>query len=354
MQKIIKMRWEIRSLMSMMAYFGVAVISAILLMAVTATQGEARELVLNSGVSETHPQAAAVARFAELVKQRSGGKLTVKVVLNAKLGDNLESIIKLQQGTLDVALPDTAVLTMMVSGFGLINFPFLFNSEAEVDSLMDSHYAEKLNENLDKIGLIGLGYWGNGFRHISNDVREIKQIADLRGLRIRVIQNPLYFDMFQAMGANPVPLPFPDVYTAMEQKTINGQENTLIQFEATKFYKVQKYLTLTRHSYSMAAMLFSKKTWESLTPDERTMIKATALEVRDYDRTLMRSNDEAILLRLKKDGMQISELSGIERSELRKMTRPVMEKYKVKFGNEWSQELYFAMMRQEVAKFKSN
>ena len=199
-----------------------------------------------------------------------------------------------------------------------------------------------------------MGYWGNGFRHISNDVREIKQIADLRGLRIRVIQNPLYFDMFQAMGANPVPLPFPDVYTAMEQKTINGQENTLIQFEATKFYKVQKYLTLTRHSYSMAAMLFSKKTWESLTPDERTMIKATALEVRDYDRTLMRSNDEAILLRLKKDGMQISELSGIERSELRKMTRPVMEKYKVKFGNEWSQELYFAMMRQEVAKFKSN
>jgi tripartite ATP-independent transporter DctP family solute receptor len=316
-------------------------------------QSAPRDIRIAIGVDEKHPKGLAVLKFAELLKESSGGKLTATLHANGKLGGDAKTITEMQRGTLEMAVPDTATLVSQIKGFGIINFPFLFSSEADADVLLDGQFGQKLNASLEKIGLVGLGFWENGFRNVTNDVRDITRLDDFRGLRIRVIENPMYIETFKALGAMPVPLPFPEVYANLQDKKIDGQENPLVTIQSSKFYKVQKYLTLTRHTYSVWIFLMSKQMWDKLSREEQALIKSAAAETLRYERSMMRSNSAAIVEDLRKAGMTIHEPSSVQRSDLRRITRPIIDKYKKEFGEEWTLALYLGMVDNELTKFKA-
>jgi tripartite ATP-independent transporter DctP family solute receptor len=241
---------------------------AALLLAVPASaQIQERTLKLGIGLNEDHPQALAVKRFGEIVGQKTGGKIKVRLYASGSLGNDTTMISALRGGTQEMTVPDSSTLVGLIKDFGVINFPFAFNSEQEADAVLDGPFGAKLLAKLPDKSLIGLAFWENGFRQVTNSRRPIATAADISGLKLRVIQNPLFIDTFSALGANALPLPFPEVYTALEQKTVDGQENPTATIMSSKFYEVQKYLAMTRHIYSVWVVLLSKKAWDSMSAE---------------------------------------------------------------------------------------
>ncbi|HEY8099910.1 MAG TPA: TRAP transporter substrate-binding protein [Burkholderiaceae bacterium] len=314
-------------------------------------QVNVREIRVGIGLSDTHPQGLAVTKFAELVAKRSEGKIRVRLHANGTLGNDQSMIEDLKTGKLEMCVPDTATLVPQVSGFGILNIPFLFTTETDADALLDSPFGDKLQAKLQEKGLVGLGFWENGFRSVTNNARPILQLEDMHGLRMRVIKNPLYIDMFNALGSTPVPMPFPEVYNALHDNKIDGQENPLATIQNSKFYSVQKYLTLTRHAYSAWVLLMSKKLWDELSPQEKAIIKESALEARDFERKTIRANNGFLLELLKKEGMTINEVSTLEHSKLRMAARPITKKYQKEFGKDWSDAMYLGLTANEMKKF---
>src|SRR3712207_2592713 len=202
-----------------------------------------RTIKVGIGLTADHPQGQSVTKFADLVKEKSGGKLNVRLFAGGAVGNDVTMISALQGGTLEMTVPDTSTLVGVagLKDFGLINLPFLFNKSEEADAVLDGPFGQRLLAKLPEKGLIGLGFWENGFRHVSNSRRPITKAEDFSGLKLRVIQNPLFIDTFAALGAAPQPMPFPEVYTALEQRVVDGQENPLATILASKFYEVQKH-----------------------------------------------------------------------------------------------------------------
>ena len=198
---------------------------------------------------------------------------------------------------------------------------------------------KKLLEKLPAKGLVGLSYWDHGFRVLTNSRRPVTKMEDIQGLKIRVQQIPVFIDTFTTLGANAVPLPFPELYTALETKTVDGQENPFVSIEVTKFYEVQKYASNTRHAYSPLLVLASKKFWDQLSDDERTLLLDAAKETQPYERETSRSLDAKAAEELKSKGMTITEISSEERSRMREKLKPVIEKHYTTISGALVQEL---------------
>ena len=198
---------------------------------------------------------------------------------------------------------------------------------------------KKLLEKLPAKGLVGLSYWDHGFRVLTNSRRPVAKMEDIQGLKIRVQQIPVFIDTFTTLGANAVPLPFPELYTALETKTVDGQENPFVSIEVTKFYEVQKYASNTRHAYSPLLVLASKKFWDQLSDDERTLLLDAAKETQPYERETSRSLDAKAAEELKSKGMTITEISSEERSRMREKLKPVTEKHYTTISGALVQEL---------------
>jgi TRAP-type transport system periplasmic protein len=191
--------------------------------------------------------------------------------------------------------------------------------------------------------LIGLGFWENGFRHVSNSRRPITKAEEFAGLKLRVIQNPLFIETFAALGSSPQPMPFPEVYTALEQKVVDGQENPFATILASKFHEVQKHAVQSSHIYSVWAFLMSKRFWDRLSPDEQKIVTDAALEARDYERKTIRAFDAKALEELKAKGMQVTTLPAEEVAKLREKTKPVWTKFTKEFGEESAAEMLAAV-----------
>ena len=254
-----------------------------------------------------HPIGMGAQKFADLVSQKSGGKITVKLFPNGTLGGDVQTVSALQGGTIDMTALSSGILSGQVKEFVIFDLPFLFNNGREADAVVDGPIGKRLGERLTEKGLVALGYWELGFRNLTNSKHPVAKLEDFQGLKIRVIQSPIYIDLFNALGANAVPMPFPEVYQALEQKVVDGQENPLKSIELSKFYEVQKYLSITRHIYSPLSILISKKTWDRLSKDEQKVIQDAATESLDYQRKVARGEDEKSLDLLKKS-MTVSEL----------------------------------------------
>ena len=238
--------------------------AAVLMAAMVGPVSAQKVLKVGIGLSDDHPQGLAVKKFAELVAQKSGGKVTAKLFGSGSLGNDVTMVSALRGGTQEMVVPDSSTLVSLVKDFGVLNLPLTINTEAEADALLDGPFGKKLLDELPEKGLIGLGFWENGFRHVTNSRRPIAKAEDIAGLKIRVIQNPLFIDTFASLGANAVPMPFTELYSAMEQKAVDGQENPTATILASKFFEVQKHLALTKHIYSVWVLLMAKKTWDTL------------------------------------------------------------------------------------------
>jgi tripartite ATP-independent transporter DctP family solute receptor len=302
---------------------------------------QTRNIKVGIGLTADHPQGQAVTKFGELVSQKSDGKIKVKLFAGGLLGNDVSMVSSLQGGTQEMTIPDTSTLVGIagLKEFGLINLPFVLNSSQEADELLDGPWGQKLMAKLPEKGLVGLGFWENGFRQISNNRHPINKAEDISGLKLRVIQNPLFIDTFKALGANALPMPFPEVYTALETGTVDGQENPLATLIASKFYEVQKHTVISNHIYSVWAFLISKKFWDKLSPDEQKILTEAANEATAFERKTIRAFDATALEEIKAKGVQVTTLSDEETAKLRELTKPVSVKYTQEFGEAGAKEM---------------
>lgn len=279
-----------------------------------------------------HPHGIGAKKFGELLEQKSGGKMKAKAFGGGSLGGDAQVISSLQGGVVEMTLVSPGLLTGLIKEFSVFDLPFMFTSYREVDAVMDGPVGTRLLDMLTDKGLIGLGYWDHGFRNITNARRPINKMEDISGLKVRVIQIPIFIDTFSALGANPVPLPFPELYTALETGTVDGQENPFASIETSKFYEVQKYAATTGHVYNPLVAIFSKKIWDKLTEDERRIVQEAATEAGLYERKVSREANEKSMQTLRGEGMQITELSGEEIDRMRQKVKPVTDKYTQSIG----------------------
>jgi tripartite ATP-independent transporter DctP family solute receptor len=270
-------------------------------------------------------------KFVELVAKKSGGKMKAKVFGGGALGGDLAVVSSLQGGTIEMTQMNASLLSGVVKDFAVLDFPFLFESEKEAYAVVDGPVGKKMFDKLPEKGLVGLAYPELGFRHISNSKRPVQKAEDLQGLKIRVIQTPVYIDTLNALGANAVPLPFPEVYSALEQKTVDGATNPLVTIPVMKFDEVQKYLTLTRHQYNPQAILVSKKFWDQLSNDEKKVLQDAAKEATEFEREVSRRKNAEALEVLKKK-LQVYELPPAEIAKMREKTKPVWDKHTASVG----------------------
>jgi tripartite ATP-independent transporter DctP family solute receptor len=292
-----------------------------------------------------HPQAEGAQKFADLVAAKSGGKITVKLFPGGTLGGDLQTVSALQGGTVEMTVLNAGILAAQAKEFGIYDFPFLFGSPEEADAITDGPFGQKLLARLADKNLVGLGYWELGFRHLTNSKRAVTKADEIAGLKVRVIQSPIYIDLFTALGANAVPMPFPELYPALEQKAVDGQENPTTTIRASKFAEVQKYLTLTRHIYNPQAVLMSKKLHDSLSPAEKKLIADAMNEATTFQRGISRVQANVALDDLKKAGMQVSELPPAEVQKLRDKVKPVVDKHTEKVGADTVKEVYAALAK---------
>jgi tripartite ATP-independent transporter DctP family solute receptor len=281
----------------------------------------------------THPAVMGAEKWAELVKQKSGGKMQIKVFANGVLGGDVQALSAVQGGTIDFTALNSGILQTQVKEFAIFDFPFMFENGKEADTILDGAFGKKLAELLPAKGLVNLAYWELGFRELTNSKRPISKLEDLAGLKIRVIQSPIYIETFNALGANAVPMPFTEVYTAMEQKIIDGHENPFSVVESSKLYEVQKYLTVSNHIYNPQSLLASKKKWDALTKDEQNLLLSTAAEATKWQRENSRKLAEESLTTLKKT-MQVNVLSSEEIAKIRTKIKPVIDKFSASVGPE--------------------
>lgn len=234
---------------------------------------------------------------------------------------------------------NSGILASQVKEFGVFDLPFLFGNEKEVEAVVDGEFGKRMHAKLLDKGIVGLAYFELGFRHLTNNRRPIHKADDIAGLKLRVIPNQINVDWVTALGANPTPLPFPELYAALEQRAIDGQENPLTVIQANKFYEVQKYLTLTYHQFNPQSVMISKKFWDTLGPEDRKIIQDAAVEAARYQRTQARAQTATALEALKAAGMQVSELPPTETAKLREKMKPVVAKHAALIGEATVREL---------------
>ncbi|MBA4256947.1 MAG: ABC transporter substrate-binding protein [Polaromonas sp.] len=284
--------------------------------------------------SAGHPIVLGMEKFAEIVAAKSGGKLAVKVFPGGTLGSDQANVTGIQAGTLEMASMNSGIFASQIKEFAIYDFPFMFANTKEADAVLDGTFGKGLHAKLADKGIVGLAYYELGFRNITNGKRPINTLADLEGLKLRVIPNPINVDWVKALGANPTPLPFPELYAALEQGAVDGQENPVATINSAKLYEVQKNLALTNHQYNPQSVVISKKFWEKLTPAEQKIIQEAATESAKYQREQARAMAAGILDNLKKNGMKVTELSSADMNSLRDKMRPVTAKYAVSVGQE--------------------
>jgi tripartite ATP-independent transporter DctP family solute receptor len=289
--------------------------------------------------SMDHPQGMGAKKFADLVEQKSGGKIKVRIFPGGQLGGDLQNVSALQGGTLDLMVLNAGLLVGIVKDFAVLDLPFLFNTAEEADAVVDGPVGQKLFDKLPEKGLVGLGYFELGFRNVTNSKRPIAKAEDFQGIKLRVLQSPLFIDLFNTLGANTVAMPFPEVYTALEQGVIDGQENPVTVIFDTKFQEVQKYLSLTRHIYNAQSVIMGKKTWDKFSDEEKKIIQSSLDEAETYQRQVSRQKSTQVLEDLKKAGMQVNEVSPQEISRIREKIKPVVDKYTKEVGDALAAEV---------------
>ncbi len=269
------------------------------------------------GLNEQSNQGRATKVFADEVDKLSGGKMKIRAFGAASLGSDDQMQKALMGGAQEMMVGSTATLMGITKEMALWDTPFLFNNAQEADAVLDGPVGQKIKAKLEEKGLVGLVYWENGFRNLTNNKRAVAKLEDLDGIKLRVMQNNVFLDSFKALGANAIPLPFSELFSALETKAVDGQENPYNTILSSKFYEVQKYLTVTNHVYSPWIVTVSKKFWDGLSVAEKKVLMDAAVKSREFERKDTRDEAAKALADLKGKGMQINELSATEAGRMR-------------------------------------
>ncbi len=299
---------------------------ALFVSAVSAQEVQERTIRWGHLNNTDHPVSFGVKKFAEILLAKSGGKLQVREFASSQLGNELQQQSALRGGTQEMLSASTTSLATVVPEFGLLDFPFIVSTTDQADALVQGAFGKAMIEVLPQRGLIGLGYWGLGFRNVTNSKHPIAKLEDFSGLKLRVIPNPVYLESFSAFKANPIPMAFGELYSALETRTVDGQENPYTVILSNKFYEVQKYVSATGHTFTENIILVSKIFWDKLSPAEQRMMHEAYVESRDYQKEQTRLQTEKALSELQAKGMQYNPVAPEELERMRKAVQPVVEK----------------------------
>jgi TRAP-type transport system periplasmic protein len=302
---------------------------------------DVRERTLKLGLQNPkgHPVVTGAEKFAEIVAAKSGGRIKVNLFPGGVLGSDAATVLAVQNGTVEMTVLNSGILATQAKEFAVYDFPFLFANAKEADAIVDGPFGKAMHAKLADHGIVGLGYWELGFRDLTNGRRPIHTVDDIAGLKLRVIPNPINIDWVKALDANPTPLAFTELYAALEQRAVDGQENPVSVILANRFAEVQKYLTLTHHQYNPQSVIIGRKLWDQLNPAERQILQDAAVQAGLYERQLSREQASSDIEQLKKAGMQVTELPAAELAKMRERMKPVVEKHAATVGPATVQEL---------------
>lgn len=298
-----------------------------------------------TSLPDSHPQTLGARKFAELVDKKSNGRIKITVFSGAQLGSDQQMQAALRGGTQEFTAPSTATLANLVKEFGVFGLPFSFASEKQADAVFDGPFGQGMLAKLTEKDLIGLAFWENGFRHFTNSKRAIVKAEDLAGIKVRTMQNNLYIDLFAGLGANAIPMPVNELYTALETKAVDAQENPYTVVQAQKFYDVQKYLSTTGHAYDAQVLIASRKFWDKLSTADKTLMQDAAREATLYQRQTSRELNGKARAELAKTGMQINDVSDAERQRMREKLQPVIAKHQAAVGEDTAKAFFEAIAK---------
>ncbi len=305
--------------------------------------GETKLMKLAVVTPEERSLTQGLYKFQEIVERETNGSIKVEVHPNGALGGDREVLEGLQLGTIEGTTVSTGPVAQFAPRFAMFDLPFLFTDVDVAYEVLDGPIGVDLLNDLPEQGIIGLNYWENGFRHMTNDVREITLLEDIKGLKIRTLENDLHIDMWRELGANPTPMAFTELFAGLQQGVVDGQENPVGNVTTSNFYEVQEYLTKTGHIYNASLFLISKGFWDTLTEEEQAIMTKAADEARDYQRELNQQEELEAYDFLEENGMTITELSQDEQKKIFEKVQPVYEKYAASIGEDLVNELLDAV-----------
>lgn len=300
------------------------------LVALPAQAQEIKERTIRWGhlTNTGHPISLGVQKFAEILEQKSGGKMKVREFGGSQLGNEQQQQAALRGGTQEMFTNSPTSLVGLVKEFGALDLPFTFTNINEATAVVDGPFGKMLLDKLAEKDIVGLAFWDlGGFRNVTNSRRPITKLEDFQGLKVRVIGNPVYIDTFKQLGSNPVPMAFAELYTALETKAIDGQENPYPIILNSKLFEVQKYLSNTNHTFSMNLVQVSRKFWDSLSPTEQRLMREAAAESTVYQRRVAQELTQAAVTELKGKGMVINEIAPAEMARMRQATASIGDKF---------------------------
>jgi tripartite ATP-independent transporter DctP family solute receptor len=282
------------------------------------------KLTLGHGAAPGNPRHEAAAKFAELVKAKTGGRIEIQVAHSAQLGDDAAMVTALRSGTLDLSANSQGAVSTVIPEYAALGLPFLFSDAKQAWALMDGPIGEELAKRSAAKSMVVLGFWDNGIRHVTNSKRAIKSPVDMKGLKLRTPPDAMTVDITQALGADAQQIKFAELYVALQQGVVDGQENPLTNIASAKLYEVQKYLTLTGHKYEANPFVISKRTWDRLSPADQKVFTEAAAEATQAQRKLSKEADEKLVAELKAKGVQID---TVDRKAFVEATKPVYAKW---------------------------
>ena len=316
---------------------GVAALAVLLAVVLTGAAFAAPEYVIKVGYILPENQSDHIIMrdvFKKDIEEKSGGRISVELYPNAQLGGDRELIESVQLGTVQVAIPATSALAGFDKRFQVFDLPFLFKSKETAFKALDGELGHKVDELLKPLGMRNLGYGENGYRHITNSRGPVHKPEDLKGIKLRTMENPLHLAFFKMLGANPTPMSFGELYTALQQGTVDGQENPVVLVYTSKFYEVQKFYSLTGHVYSATMLVANDDFFASMPEDLWKIVEDAGKRYVVEQRALAEVQEQEFLEELKKTGLQINELTPEEKQLFIDATLPAYDQFKDVIGAE--------------------
>lgn len=299
---------------------------------------------------ESHPQAAAMNKFVELTAKYTNNNVQLKAFHSAVLGSDEKQLQGVQAGTQEFYIGTLAPLSTRVKEVQVWDLPFMFANTKEVYALLDGASSKKIFEKIEGTGLHGLMWTGMGFRNLSNSKRSVTKLDDISGLKIRVMANPVALETWKTLGANAVPMAFAEVFTALEIKAIDGQENPLVHMWSNKMQEVQKYISLSNHVYTPVALVVSKKFWDGLSAADKEGIQKAADEAKLLQRQLLDEGDKDVIKKFGDAGVKVDAIPAAELTKIQEKVKPVVAKFAPQIGEDFIKEFYAEIDKARAAK----
>ena len=299
---------------------------------------------------DTHPQAIAMNKFVELAAKYTNNNVQLKAFHSAVLGSDEKQLQGVQAGTQEFYIGTLAPLSTRIKEVQIWDLPFMFANTKEVYALLDGASSKKIFEKIEPTGLHGLMWTGMGFRNLSNSKRSVTKLDDINGLKIRVMANPVALETWKTLGANAVPMAFAEVFTALEIKAIDGQENPLQHMYANKMQEVQKYISLSNHVYTPVALVVSKKFWDGLSASDKAGVQKAADEAKLLQRQLLDDGDKDVIKKFGDVGVKVDAIPAADLVKIQDKVKPVVAKFAPQIGEEFIKEFYAEIDKVRAAK----